>query len=109
VYLHQVVSKNNGHIKRYRDLPDALNDTQPASQTEWRAHFHVPIAEKKFGDLESTQDAITEVLELQKKSPFTHQMEVETYTWEVIPGQLKLPIEQSIIKELNWAKSILED
>ncbi|WP_336514398.1 metabolite traffic protein EboE [Pollutibacter soli] len=109
VYLHQVVAKNNGHIKRYRDLPDALNDAQPATETEWRAHFHVPIAEKKFGDLESTQDAITEVLELQKKSPFTHQLEVETYTWEVIPGQLRLPIEQSIIKELNWAKSILEN
>lgn len=109
VYLHQVVAKNNGTLKRYRDLPDALNDIQPDSETEWRAHFHVPIAEKKFGDLESTQDAITEVLELQKKSPFTHQMEVETYTWEVIPGQLKLPIEKSIIKELNWAKSIMEN
>ena len=51
----------------------------------------MPIFAEKFGVLSSTQDEIKEVLLLQKISPFTNHLEVETYTWEVIPTELKLP------------------
>jgi hypothetical protein len=34
-------------------------------------------------------------------------MEVETYTWEVLPEALKAPIAESIVRELNWVKELL--
>lgn len=103
IYLHQVIArKNDDSLLRYRDLPDALKDAENSSIKEWRAHFHVPVFEKDFGLLQSTQDDITEVLNIQKNNHFTHHLEVETYTWEVLANSFKLPIDQSIIRELKW-------
>ncbi len=102
-YLHQVVAKkNNGELLRYPDLPEALSDCDNAEVNEWRAHFHVPIFEEDFGALQSTQKDIEEVLRLQKEINFTNHLEVETYTWEVLPGALKLPLRDSVIRELEW-------
>jgi hypothetical protein len=107
-YLHQVIgSKKDGGFVRYRDLPAALNDAGNLSINEWRAHFHVPVFEKDFGLLESTQEDIAEVLAIHKNTPFTHHLEVETYTWEVLSESLKLPIDQSIIRELKWVSDHL--
>ena len=109
VYLHQVIGKlNDGNLVRYPDLSNALEDHKQTSFREWRAHFHVPVFAENFGLLSSTQDEIAEVLGLQKLAPFTQHLEVETYTWEILPPGLKLPIEDSIIRELNWVKNILD-
>jgi hypothetical protein len=108
-YLHQVIAKTaDGKLLRYPDLTEALNDNERPLVQEWRAHFHVPIFVEKFGLLSSTQDEITEVLALQKIKPFTQHLEVETYTWEVLPPDLKLPLQDSIIRELQWVKQIVD-
>lgn len=102
-YLHQVVARDEkGTLLRYPDLDEALKDFQQQSAEEWRAHFHVPISIDRIGNLQSTQKDILEVLDIQKKHPFTSHLEVETYTWEVLPEGLKIPVADSIIKELNW-------
>lgn len=102
-YLHQVVAlKKDGTLIRYPDLPPALADSDQEEVVEWRSHFHVPISIKEIGPLHSTQDDIVTLLSLQKAKPFTNHLEIETYTWEVLPEQIKLPIAQSISKELNW-------
>jgi hypothetical protein len=102
-YLHQVVAlKKDGSLIRYPDLPQALEDFDRENIEQWRSHFHVPISIKEIGLLQSTQDDITTLLQLQKNKPFTNHLEVETYTWEVLPEQIKLPIAQSISNELNW-------
>ena len=90
-------------LVRYADLSDALKDNDHR-YLEWRAHFHVPVFAKNFGLLSSTRDEIIEVLSLQKMKPFTKHLEVETYTWEVLPPELKLPLQDSIIRELQWQK-----
>jgi len=109
-YLHQVVAKlTSGKLMRYPDLPVALKEIESPLMEEWRAHFHVPVFAEKFGVLSSTQNEIKDVLSLQKISPFTTQMEVETYTWEVIPKELRLPLQDSIIRELQWVKQILDN
>lgn len=103
VYLHQVVARQkDGNLLRYLDLPEALEDFENETVQEWRAHFHVPISIKEIGLLSTTQEDIITVLNLQKNKPFTNHMEVETYTWEVLPEQIKLPITESISKELDW-------
>lgn len=107
-YLHQVVARStDNELIRYRDLPDALSDYANPSIKEWRAHFHVPVFIEDMGKLQSTQSDILEVLKVQKEKPFTEHMEVETYTWEVLPDSLKLAIDQSIIRELNWVKETM--
>jgi hypothetical protein len=108
-YLHQVIArKNGGTLIRYPDLSDALAEGQDATVEEWRAHFHVPIFVEDMGLIQSTQSDIKAVLALQKNNPFTAHLEVETYTWEVLPTNLKAPLNESIIRELNWVKDILE-
>jgi len=109
-YLHQVVAaKNDSGFLRYRDLPQALDDVENPSVKEWRAHFHVPVFEKDFGLLQSTQDEICNVLDIQKKKALTPHLEVETYTWDVTPEALRLPLQKSISRELLWVMDQLSD
>lgn len=102
-YLHQVLARRqDGSVLRFRDLPEAgvcLDDNQVA---EWRAHFHVPVFFEDLGLLKSTQADISSVLELQRERPLTQHLEVETYTWAVLPKSLQLPLAGSISRELNW-------
>lgn len=107
-YLHQVIAKTTtGDLLRYRDLPGALNDGTNADVEEWRAHFHVPIFTEEFGLVQSTQSDIEAVLNINKIAPFSTHLEVETYTWNVLPDEKKLPINDSITRELNWVKNVL--
>ncbi len=109
VYLHQVVAKKeDGDLLRYPDLGEALADYRNPGVREWRAHFHVPVFEKDFGLLQSTRDDIREVLEIQQTEELTRHLEVETYTWEVLDPSLKLPLQESIIRELEWVKRQLD-
>ncbi len=104
-YLHQVVSRTqSGELLRFPDLPEALAAFTD-EHTEWRAHFHVPLFVDDYGVLKSTQDDIREVLRLQAERVFTSQMEVETYTWGVLPGELKKDLIDSIERELNWVSN----
>jgi len=108
VYLHQVVAKkDHGELLRYPDLPEALQDYNNTAVIEWRAHFHVPIFADNFGLLQSTQNDIVKVLKKQKQKRFTNHLEIETYTWEALPQELKLPLQESIIRELDWVKKVL--
>ena len=102
-YLHQVIARQqDGSLRRYPDLPQALADATNPSVEEWRAHFHVPIFLQDYGVLQSTQQDIETVLQLHKTEPFTMHLEVETYTWDVLPEAVKLPIGESITRELEW-------
>jgi hypothetical protein len=104
-YLHQVTGRtSDGNLLYYPDLPEAIQDVQLRTFEEWRAHFHVPVFTEKLGVLSTTQDEIVEVLNLQMAKPFTQHLEVETYTWEVLPGELRLPLKESIMRELQWVK-----
>lgn len=107
-YLHQVVARQeDGSLKRYPDLPEALNDAGNTFTKEWRSHFHVPLFVQDYGLLQSTQEDIRKVLSIQRKQPFTNHLEVETYTWEVLPDALKAPLSESIIREMEWVKNYL--
>ncbi|MBD1363794.1 metabolite traffic protein EboE [Mucilaginibacter sp. ZT4R22] len=100
-YLHQVIAREkDGRLTRYSDLPDALLLSKDAA--EWRAHFHVPIFLEQFGLLSSTQSDIKEILAIWETRRFTNHLEVETYTWNVLPPELKIPIASSISRELAW-------
>jgi len=108
-YLHQVVARRaDGGFDRYPDLPEALAAAQPGQHAEWRVHFHVPLFLETYGVLDSTQDAVREVLRLQRENPFTSQLEVETYTWGVLPVGAQAPLNESIGRELGWVENGLK-
>jgi hypothetical protein len=107
VYLHQVVSRNSDHTKsHYPDLKEALADWNE-NQEEWRVHFHVPLFINSYGVLESTQGDIIKTLALHTENPFSSFLEVETYTWGVLPEDMQKPIGESIVREIEWVKKIL--
>ncbi|MBL4675376.1 MAG: metabolite traffic protein EboE [Mucilaginibacter sp.] len=105
-YLHQVIARRaDGELLRYPDLDKALASKDEAE--EWRAHFHVPVFVADFGLLQSTRADIETVLDIQQAQSFTDHLEVETYTWTVLPDGLKAPIDRSIIREMEWVKNRL--
>ena len=107
-YLHQVVAmQKNGALKRYADMPDALADADNTEVTEWRAHFHVPLFVEGYGVLQCTQKDIAQVLSIHRQQPFTAHLEIETYTWEVLPDDKRLPLTQSIVREMQWVMGLL--
>ncbi len=107
-YLHQVVQRNcDGTFRQYPDLPDALPDIHDPQATEWRIHFHVPIFVEKFDPLLSTQDDILRTFELLRERRFTGHLEIETYTWDVLPPALKRDLLDSITREYEWVLDVL--
>lgn len=107
-YLHQVVARlANGQLTHYADLPDALAHFDATTHCEWRVHFHVPLFLDQYGLLHSTQNSVIEVLNRQRVQPFTNQLEVETYTWGVLPADLQVPISESISREMAWVQTRL--
>ncbi|MGB5428578.1 metabolite traffic protein EboE [Eudoraea sp.] len=99
-YLHQLTENTNEGVKTYNDLPFVLKNKPDVS--ELRAHFHVPIFLESFEELYSTQDHILKVITILRENMITEHLEVETYTWEVLPGYLKKELSESIIREMNW-------
>ncbi|MDN5200341.1 metabolite traffic protein EboE [Fulvivirgaceae bacterium BMA10] len=102
-YLHQVIAREeNGGYTQYNDLPRALENINNHSTLEWRTHFHVPIFVEAYGYLKATQEDIRKVLELLKQMQVTNHLEVETYTWEVLPEDLRTDLSTSIQREVQW-------
>ena len=109
-YLHQVVgrTKEKG-LTSYPDLPQALAQLGDTQDLEWRIHFHVPIFLANYGTFQATQEDIVEVLKLVNANPsITKHLEVETYTWEVLPLDTHLTLGEAISRELVWVKERLQ-
>ncbi|RAJ75066.1 hypothetical protein CLV59_110112 [Chitinophaga dinghuensis] len=109
VYLHQVIAQTtDGSLIHYPDLPQALADGYNQEVRQWRSHFHVPVFLDRYEVLESTRSDIADVLQIQRQQPFAPHMEVETYTWDVLPAALKQEMAASVSRELQWVKQVLE-
>jgi len=108
-YLHQVVAlRADGKFDKYPDLKQAIDGFEDGKHTQWRVHFHVPLFLETYGLLGSTQSEIIKTLAIQKATPFTNHLEIETYTWGVLPTSVQVPLNESIIREITWVQSILE-
>ena len=108
VYLHQVVARRNGRLTRFLDLPDALASGAVPDDTEWRIHFHVPIFLAKMVDFSTTQDFLGEILALHLERPISPHLEVETYTWDILPARYReVEVSAAIARELDWVKDRL--
>jgi sugar phosphate isomerase/epimerase len=108
VYLHQVVERGPGGLRRFVDLPEALADADPAPR-ECRIHFHVPLFRPALGAIASTQPWVAALLELLRARAYDGQLEVETYTWDVLPPAYRgEPVTTAVARELAWVRERLE-
>ncbi|MEE2714683.1 MAG: metabolite traffic protein EboE [Verrucomicrobiota bacterium] len=108
VYLHQVIERlPDGGLARYRDLDVALAENNDAR--EWRVHFHVPLHSPDGDWFASTRDHIEGVFDLIKAGPsLCSHLEMETYTWEVLPGDLKdREVVDQLVGEYDWTLAAL--
>ncbi|MEX0270552.1 metabolite traffic protein EboE [Leptolyngbyaceae cyanobacterium UHCC 1019] len=102
-YLHQVIERqNDGTLHHYPDLVTALPYLEQADAQEWRTHFHVPIFIRDYQILQSTQDHMIDVLKLLQEQPVCNHLEIETYTWDVLPAAMKMDLSASIQREYEW-------
>jgi len=102
IYLHQVRAKNSSDkIIEFGDLSEALIPLKEDFK-EARIHFHIPIFLDNFGLIDSTQEEIRKSIQVQKLHAYTEQLEIETYTWGVLPKELQKPMEESIAREIDW-------
>jgi sugar phosphate isomerase/epimerase len=102
-YLHQVVGRDaEGRLSHYPDLPAALPQIETSRDVEWRVHYHVPIFTDGVERLLSTQRDITDALDDVLSNRRCPHLEIETYTWDVLPAELKTDAVASIEREFDW-------
>lgn len=103
IYLHQVIGHHvDGSLQHFKDLKFAISHLKEHKLDELRSHFHIPIFWGNYQILQSTQDDVSAVLQLLQKNKATQHLEIETYTWDVLPPDLKLDIVSSIEREYKW-------
>ncbi len=112
VYLHQVVQRQAGALTRFADLPQALAQAKGPGKAglgaEWRVHFHVPVFLERMQHFDTTQAFLKDILALHRAQPISRHLEVETYTWNVLPEEYrKLDLSSAIAREINWVKAEL--
>lgn len=100
-YLHQVVIRDGaGELTRYNDLPEALEWYQGRAQDEWRCHFHLPLFVEENEEFQTTRFFAEELLAGLDPRIL---LEVETYTWDVLPQELRLEgAARCIAREIRW-------
>jgi hypothetical protein len=110
IYLTQTVEKKDGKLNRFLNLEDAFVawEKDPGPR-EWRTHFHVPVFLDDLGEFGTTRFAIEDALKFHKRRPLSRQLEIETYTWDVLPEHLKTgDIVDYVCRELEWVRGQLQ-
>jgi hypothetical protein len=108
VYFHQVIARNtSGTYTRYPDLGEALEKdgtSQLEKEEEWRIHFHIPLHCRPSEHFDTTTDHLLRVMDLLKYDPgLCSHIEMETYTWEVLPPELKnRDVVDQLASEYEW-------
>ena len=109
IYLSQTTELRDGKITRFLNLEDAINawEADPGPR-EWRTHFHVPVFLKDLGPFQTTRGGIDAALKVHAKTPLSTHLEIETYTWDVLPDHLKTgDISEYVIRELEYVRDEL--
>jgi sugar phosphate isomerase/epimerase len=111
VYLHQVIVRDGRGLTRFPDIPQALSAfAAGGAEGEWRIHCHVPVFLQDLGPWRSTQDVLVATLRALRAETFAPHLEVETYTWDVLPDRLKTGSKAAdIARELSFVLEELTD
>lgn len=116
-YLHQVKARDGqDRLAAWADLPAALEECakNPGQHPELRIHFHIPLFSEHLllPELSGSQIALEQTFDfLAEHEDFRPVLEVETYSWGVLPEQLRPTTAhaqlQGIARELRWVEEQL--
>jgi sugar phosphate isomerase/epimerase len=109
IYLTQTIQKMDGKLTKFLNVDDAIAafEKEPGPR-QWRTHIHVPVFLDDLGQFRTTRFAIEDGLKFHKQKPLSRHLEVETYTWDVLPDSLKSnDIVDYICRELEWVRGQL--
>jgi hypothetical protein len=114
IYLHQVIVRSSsGGRRSYRDLGDALAGDASSEDraNEWRIHFHVPLHSSPTPIFDNTSDHLLGVLDILRDKPdLCSHLEMETYTWEVLPPELRSRnVVEQLAAEYDWTLARLAE
>ena len=110
-YLHQVRERTaTGTVLAADDLPEAR--TELPGRDAWRVHFHVPLHARPAAPLSATTDVLrTAIAAIESTVDVMPHVEVETYTWSVLPETAGNGGDTALIRgiaaELRWAATNL--
>ncbi|MFF5282382.1 metabolite traffic protein EboE [Streptomyces sp. 62] len=114
-FLHQTRTRTAGGLLGTDDLVEALAGGVLPDESPWRAHFHVPLHTPPSPPLTSTTDVLRDTLEhlIGGPTPLSRHLEVETYTWQDLPSELRPggpgQLADGIAAELAFARDLLVD
>ena len=109
IYLSQSSLLRNGEITKFLNLGEALDayEADPV-ETEMRTHFHVPVFLEELGPFRTTRFAVQDALRMHREQPLSDHLEIETYTWDVLPPELKTgDIIEYVTRELEFVRNEL--
>ena len=90
VYLHQSIVRSGDNLSRHVDLPDAVTAFGAGqADGEWRIHCHVPVFLADLGEISSTRNDLVATLAALRQRTRSSHLEVETYTWDVLPDNIR--------------------
>ncbi|WP_405824118.1 metabolite traffic protein EboE [Streptomyces sp. NBC_01390] len=114
-FLHQTRTATAAGLRGTDDLGEALGGDALPDASPWRAHFHVPLHAAPAAPLTSTLPVLRSALTrlVGGPHPLTRHLEVETYTWQALPPELRprarAQLADGIAAELTLARDLLTD
>ncbi|MDF3142742.1 MULTISPECIES: metabolite traffic protein EboE [unclassified Streptomyces] len=114
-FLHQTRTATAAGLRGTDDLGEALEGDALPDASPWRAHFHVPLHAAPASPLTSTLPVLKAALTrlVGGPHPLTRHLEVETYTWQALPAELRprarSQLADGIAAELTLARDLLTD
>ncbi|MFJ2715622.1 metabolite traffic protein EboE [Streptomyces sp. NPDC087437] len=114
-FLHQTRTVTAAGLRGTDDLGEALGGDVLPDAAPWRAHFHVPLHAAPAGPLTSTLPVLKAALTrlVGGPRPLTRHLEVETYTWQALPSELRPRdrgrLADGIAAELALTRDLLTD
>jgi len=112
-YLHQTFARtHDGDILATVDLSEPLALDPPPdylNAQEWRVHFHVPVNAEFLGPLLTTRDDLKRALSAVADLSYAPHLEVETYTWVVLPSESPTRLVDGLAEELTATRALLAD
>ena len=94
------------------DLSRPLCDLPPPEfldADEWRVHFHVPVNAESLGPLQTTRADLRAALTAVADLEYAPHLEVETYTWGVLPGGERPNLVDGLTAELSATQKLLDE
>lgn len=111
IYFHQTSIRHGNRTMLFPDLPNALayarDYAEETRDSVWRIHYHIPLYAAPEPPLRETGSFISRTLDFLRSRPAAApHLEVETYTWSVLPPHMKIPLASQIAREMDYMATL---